>query len=67
MAHLDTSEVHRLHHTFARMMEEDGAPISKIQQRLGHASAATMAIYLQRLHSMENAHAEGLMRVLGLG
>ena len=37
-----------------------------IQQRLGHASAATTSIYLQALRADENLYAEDLVRVLGV-
>jgi integrase len=63
---LGTSKVHQLRHTFARMLEDAGAKISVIQQRLGHASAATTSIYLQTLRADENPYAEELIRVLGV-
>lgn len=63
---LGTSKVHALRHTFARMLEDAGAKISTIQQRLGHASAATTSIYLQALRADENPYAEDLVRVLGV-
>ena len=63
---LGTSKVHQLRHTFARMLEDAGAKISVIQQRLGHASAATTSIYLQALRADENPFAEELVRVLGV-
>ena len=48
---IGTSKVHQLRHTFARMLEDAGAKITVIQQRLGHASAATTSIYLQALRA----------------
>lgn len=63
---IGTSKVHQLRHTFARMLEDAGAKISQIQQRLGHASAATTSIYLQALRSDENPYAEELVKVLGV-
>jgi len=63
---LGTSKVHQLRHTFARMLEDAGAKISVIQQRLGHASAATTSIYLQALRADENPYADELVRVLGV-
>jgi integrase/recombinase XerD len=63
---LGTSKVHQLRHTFAHMLEAAGAPLSTIQQRLGHASAATTAIYVQALRADENPYAEDLVRVLGV-
>lgn len=64
--HLKISQVHRLRHTFAKMMEEDGATISVIQSRLGHKSAATTAIYLQALKREKNPHGGALQRRLGI-
>jgi integrase len=63
---LGTSKVHQLRHTFARMLEDAGAKITVIQQRLGHASAATTSIYLQALRADENPYAEDLVKVLGV-
>lgn len=63
---LGTSKVHRLRHTFARLMEESGAKVSEIQRRLGHASAATTSIYLQALHSDENPYAEAIEQTIGI-
>jgi integrase len=48
------------------MLEDAGAKISVIQQRLGHASAATTSVYLQALRADENPFAEELVRVLGV-
>ena len=63
---IGTSKVHQLRHTFARMLEDAGAKISVIQQRLGHKSAATTSIYLQALRADENPYAEELVKVLGV-
>jgi integrase len=63
---IGTSKVHQLRHTFARMLEDAGAKISEIQQRLGHKSAATTSIYLQALRADENPYAEELVKVLGV-
>jgi len=46
--HLGTTKVHALRHTFARTMEETGAKLSEIQQRLGHANAATTGFTWRR-------------------
>lgn len=63
---IGTSKVHQLRHTFARMLEDAGAKISEIQQRLGHKSAATTSVYLQALRADENPYAEELVKVLGV-
>lgn len=57
---------HQLRHTFAKSMELAGAPISTIQQRLGHSSAATTSIYLAALRSDENPHADALAEHYGI-
>lgn len=63
---LGTSKVHRLRHTFARRMIEQGAKITDVQRRLGHESAATTAIYIEALQSDENPFAEALVSELGV-
>ncbi len=64
--YLGTSKVHTLRHTFAVMMDEAGASITEIQNRLGHESAATTSIYMERLHAAENPYASKLDEALGL-
>jgi integrase len=64
--HLNTSKVHRLRHTFARTMEQNGATTSEIQRRLGHKSIATTSLYLQALSSDENPYAEAIEHALGV-
>ena len=62
--------VHRLHphllrHTFASYMLEGGATIVEVQVLLGHASAATTAIYLHPTQSQKEHYetaVKGLMR-----
>jgi integrase len=63
--HLGTSKVHTLRHTFAKAMEDAGAKVSEIQKRLGHSSLATTGIYLQKLGSATNAHADDLATLFG--
>jgi len=62
---LGVSKVHALRHTFARVMEDEGAKVSEIQQRLGHSSLATTGRYLAALSRAENSHAEDLARRFG--
>lgn len=62
---LGVSKVHALRHTFARVMEDEGAKVSDIQARLGHESLATTGRYLAALKRAENAHAENLARRFG--
>jgi integrase len=65
--YLGTSKVHTLRHTFAVAMEKAGAPISEIQNRLGHESAATTSIYLKQLHAADNPYAATLDDMFGVG
>lgn len=63
---LGVSKVHTLRHTFARTMEQQGAPISEIQRRLGHKNIATTSLYLQALGCEENPFAVELKQLLGV-
>jgi integrase len=62
---LGSSKVHVTRHTFAHWMEEAGARVSEIQQRLGHASLSTTSIYLATVRPAENAYGEQLEGMLG--
>ncbi len=64
---MGTGQVHSLRHTFAVLLEGEGAKLTDIQARLGHSNAATTSIYLQRLHGAESPHAAGIARKLGIG
>ena len=64
---LGVSKVHTTRHTFATSLEKQGARVSEIQARLGHASLATTSRYLSSLTSDRNPYAEGLARALGIG
>jgi site-specific recombinase XerD len=62
---LNTTNVHRLRHTFAKAMEMVGAKLSDIQARLGHNSLATTGIYVAALRRDENPNAEALAALFG--
>jgi integrase len=64
---LGTSKVHTLRHTFAHTMEQAGARVSDIQARLGHESLHTTGRYLAALSSADNAQAERLAELFGIG
>jgi integrase len=57
---LGTSRVHALRHSFATQMEQIGALVSEIRDRLGHASLDTTTRYLSSLGAGTNRHAEAL-------
>ena len=63
---LGTSKVHTLRHTYAHMMQADGAAPSLIQAKLGHESLATTGRYLAALTRADNPHADALSRALGI-
>jgi site-specific recombinase XerD len=62
---LGVSKVHSLRHTFAREMHRQGAPVTVVQQRLGHSSLSTTSIYLSELAAVENEYADKLADVFG--
>jgi integrase len=66
-ARLGTSRVHALRHTMAQVMEQKRAPVSLIQQRLGHSSLATTGIYLAALRQDDNPYADDLGEAFGAG
>jgi integrase/recombinase XerC len=63
---LGTTKVHTLRHTFARTMEEAGARVTEIQQRLGHNDLSTTGRYLEALASAKNSHGEAVAEALGV-
>jgi site-specific recombinase XerD len=66
-ARLGTSRVHALRHTMAQVMEQKHAPVSLIQQRLGHSSLATTGIYLAAIRQDDNPYADELGEAFGAG
>ena len=63
---LGISTVHALRHTFALAMEQQGAQIRTIQERLGRTSFSDTGIYLSRLKQSCNPHASALAEVFGV-
>lgn len=64
-ARLGVSSVHRLRHTFALSMEEAGAKLTEIRDRLGHSNSATTDKYLQTLHQAKNKHGHAIAKMFG--
>lgn len=64
---LGVSKVHATRHTFATTMERAGASLTDIQDRLGHANAATTGRYMHALHDAENRYADTLESLYGIG
>lgn len=63
---LGVSQVHTSRHSFAIVMDEEGASLSEIGERLGHNNVAVTADYLKRLRGGENKHAGKLARRFGI-
>lgn len=63
---LGTSKVHTTRGSFAILMEESGAKLTEIQQRLQHDNAATTGIYMNKLKRHQNAHSGKIVELLGL-
>lgn len=64
-SYLGTSKVHATRHTFALMIEEQGAKLSDSGARLGHNNLKTTSDYMIRHHSDKNAYAQGIEDALG--
>lgn len=64
--HLGVSTIHSTRHTFAKAMDDLGAPVTTIQRRLGHSSLATTARYLHSLPQPVNPLGDQLAAALGI-
>lgn len=56
---------HSLRHTFATLADERGAPISHLQDALGHASSATTAVYIHARNRLEQDPSQLVAAALG--
>ncbi len=65
-AHLDTSKVHALRHTFAVGMVRSGAPITDLAGRLGHTDIKITQLYTKELLGDENPYGEKLSARFGI-
>lgn len=65
-AHLGISRIQQLRHTFALAMDQVGAPVEIIQDRLGHENKATTDTYLASLKRAYNPYAGALADTFGL-
>jgi len=63
---LGTSKVHTLRHSFTVSMDDAGASIYEISERLGHADVKTTSLYLKRLRSAKNPYASKLEDMFGI-
>lgn len=65
-AHLGITHIQQLRHTFAFTMDQLGAPVDIIQNRLGHESRTTTSVYLAELRKAYNPYAARLGDAFGL-
>jgi integrase/recombinase XerC len=61
-AGIDGFHLHQTRHTFARMVAEDSGSITETPDVLGHQSASTTRVYVQRISVKRDRHSE---RILG--
>jgi len=65
-AHLPTSKVHALRHTFAVGMVRSGAPITDLADHLGHTDIKITRINAKELTVAENKYGELLVKRFGI-
>ena len=65
-AGLGEIHVHRLRHTFARLVGEDEGDLTKVQHALGHKNLATTRVYLPRVTTKRDTFSAGIARRFGL-
>jgi len=61
-AGIDRFHLHQTRHTFARIVAEDSGSITETQDALGHQSASTTRVYIQRISVKRDKHSQ---RILG--
>ncbi|MBA3822670.1 MAG: site-specific integrase [Ktedonobacterales bacterium] len=64
--HLGVSTVHTTRHSWAKQMDELGAPVTLIQRRLGHSNVATTQRYLRNLPQAVNPYGDQLEAAFGI-
>ena len=62
----DAIHVHRLRHTFARLVGEDEGDLTKVQHALGHKNLQTTRVYLPRVTTKRDTFSAGIARRFGL-
>ena len=58
--------LHQTRHTFARMVSEDMGSLLEVQDALGHRSASTTRVYVQRVAVKRDRHSEEIGKRLGV-
>ncbi len=64
--HLKESRSHVLRHTFAIAMDDAGASLSEIGDRLGHNNLKTTSDYMKRQRASKNRYASKLVTMFGI-
>jgi integrase/recombinase XerC len=64
--HLGVSTVHTTRHSWAKQMDDMGAPVTIIQRRLGHSNVATTQRYLRNLPQAVNPYGDQLEAAFGI-
>jgi site-specific recombinase XerD len=64
--HLGVSTVHTTRHSWAKQMDDMGAPVTLIQRRLGHSNVATTQRYLRNLPQAVNPYGDLLEAAFGI-
>lgn len=59
---IDNFHLHQTRHTFARIVAEDSGSITETQDALGHRSAATTRVYVQRIAVKRDKHSERILK-----
>lgn len=63
---IENFHIHQLRHTFARLAGDESKSIAVVQEALGHASAATTKIYLDRVGVKRDVLSVEIAETLGL-
>lgn len=63
--YLNDSRTHILRHTFAVISEQEGASLSDLKERMGHASLNQLTTYLDAVRPNENPISEKLTKAYG--
>ena len=65
-AHMPTSKVHALRHTFTVGMLRSGAPLTDVADHLGHTDIKITRLYAKELTGDENKYGEQLVKRFGI-
>ena len=66
LAGLDAIHVHKIRHTFARLVGEDEGDLTKVQHALGHKNLATTRVYLPRVTTKRDTFSDAIARRFNL-